>query len=353
MIEFMRYKSYLFIIYIFCLVFYNNRIHAEEIKLKYEDNITTIGFGSCNDQTLSQKFWQNINSYNPDIFLQIGDNVYGSGDGIYDLAEAYRSLKNNIYYRNFSSNTKILGIWDDHDYGVNDGGNNYKYKHESKELFLKFFNIKKNDKRNYRDGLYKEYTLNYKDKNIQIIILDTRFFKSDFKLTDQRNVKGKERYIADYSKNKTILGYKQWIWLEEKLSKNFDIRIIVSSFQVLPLDHGWEKWGNFPLEQERLYSLVKNTSSHTFIISGDRHFGAIYKKQFDKSTSVYELTSSSLNKPLKFLIKEQDSMQLGESISEANFGLISIDWDKNKIYLELKSPNQKGSNSLLRHELSF
>ena len=37
-----------------------------------------------------------------------------------------------------------------------------------------------------------------------------------------------------------------------------------------------------------------------------------------------------------FLIKEQDSMQLGESISEANFGLISIDWDKNKIYLELK-----------------
>ena len=115
----------------------------------------------------------------------------------------------------------------------------------------------------------------------------------------------------------------------------------MSSFQVLPLDHGWEKWGNFPLEQERLYSLVKNTSSYTFIISGDRHFGAIYKKQFDKSTSIYELTSSSLNKPLKFL-KEQDSMQLGESISEANFGLISIDWDKNKIYLELKSPNQKG-----------
>ena len=46
-------------------------------------------------------------------------------------------------------------------------------------------------------------------------------------------------------------------------------------------------------------------------------------------------------------------MQLGETISEANFGLISIDWIKNKIYLELKSPNQKGSNSLLRYELSF
>lgn len=353
MLELMHYKSFFFIIYIFCLVFYNNKIYAEEINLNHEDNITIIGFGSCNDQTLSQIFWQNINSYNPDIFLQIGDNIYSSGDGLDDLAEAYRSLKNNIYYRNFSSNIKILGIWDDHDYGVNDGGNNYKYKHESKELFLKFFNIRKNDARNYRDGLYKAYTLNYKDKNIQIIILDTRFFKSDFKPTDQRNVKGKERYIVDYSKSKTILGYKQWIWLEEKLNQKFDIRIIVSSFQVLPLDHGWEKWGNFPLEQERLYSLVKNTSSNTFIISGDRHFGAIYKKQLNKNTSIYELTSSSLNKPLKFSTKEQDSIQIGESISEANFGLILIDWDKNKVSLELKSPNQKGSNSLLRHELSF
>ena len=109
----------------------------------------------------------------------------------YDLAEAYRSLKNNIYYRNLSSNTKILGIWDDHDYGVNDGGNNYKYKHESKELFLKFFNIKKNDKRNYRDGLYKEYTLNYKDKNIQIIILDTRFLNqiSNLQIKEMLRVK--------------------------------------------------------------------------------------------------------------------------------------------------------------------
>ena len=56
MMELMRYKSYFFIIYIFSLVFYNNKSYAEEINLNYEDNITTIGFGSCNDQTLSQKF---------------------------------------------------------------------------------------------------------------------------------------------------------------------------------------------------------------------------------------------------------------------------------------------------------
>ena len=354
MMEFMRYKVFGFVVYIFYLVIYNNIIYAEEINLTSEDNITRIGFGSCNDQSLSQKFWQNIQSYKPDIFLQIGDNIYGSGDDLYNLAEAYKSLKNNIYYSNFSLNTKIIGIWDDHDYGINDGGKNYKYKYESKELFLRFFDVKKSDERNYRDGLYKEYILNYKDKSIQIILLDTRFFKSDFKLTDQRNAKGKERYIADYSKNKTILGYKQWIWLEEKLSQKFDIRIIVSSFQVLPLDHGWEKWANFPLEQKRLYSLVKKiTSSDTLIISGDRHFGAIYKKQLNKRASIYEITSSSLNKPLKFKISEQDSMQLGELISEENFGLISIDWDKNKIFLELKSPNQIGINSLLRQELSF
>ena len=90
------------------------------------------------------------------MFLMIGDNVYGdTRDGeLRKMAVAYRTQKEN--FRSLSLNFPIESMWNDHDYGVNDGGNNYKYKHESKELFLKFFNINKNDARNYRDGLYKE-----------------------------------------------------------------------------------------------------------------------------------------------------------------------------------------------------
>ena len=34
----------------------------------------------------------------------------------------------------------IVGIWDDHDYGINDGNKHFEYKDEFKELFLDFLN---------------------------------------------------------------------------------------------------------------------------------------------------------------------------------------------------------------------
>ena len=354
MIGLMRYIFFSFVCYFFYLLTYSSTILAEKIDLIESEDITIIAFGSCNDQSLSQNFWNNIQAYKPDVFLQIGDNVYAKNKNLISLNNAYKDLKNNIYYQNFSLNTEIIGIWDDHDYGKNDGGKNYKDKYESKNIFLNFFEINKNDERYFREGLYKEYILNNKDKYIQIIILDTRFFKSDFKATNKINTKGKERYIPDFSEDKTILGNKQWEWFEEQLKKKVDLRIIVSSFQVLPKDHGWEKWGNFPLEQRKLYSLINNTNHpYTLIISGDRHVGALYKKELSNNINIYELTSSSLNKPLKFKVEEQDSMQIGDLVVSENFGLISIDWAQSIISLQLKSPYSTKTNSLLRKDILF
>ena len=354
MMGLMRYKVFSLVSYVFYLLIYSNTVIADNIELFEHNDITIIGFGSCNDQSLSQIFWKNIQAYKPEVFLQIGDNVYAKDKSLGSLKDAYNDLKNNIYYQNFSSNTNILGIWDDHDYGKNDGGKNYKDKYESKNIFLNFFANNNNDERYFRKGLYKEYILKYKNKDIQIIILDTRFFKSDFQPTNKRNAKGRERYIPDFSEDKTILGNKQWEWFEEQLKKKVDLRIIVSSFQVLPKDHGWEKWGNFPLEQRKLYSLINNTNHpYTLIISGDRHVGALYKKEFSNNINIYELTSSSLNKPLKFKVEEQDIMQIGDLVVSENFGLISIDWAQSIISLQLKSPYSTKTNSLLRKDILF
>jgi hypothetical protein len=38
-----------------------------------------------------------------------------------------------------------------------------------------------------------------------------------------------------------------------------DVRVIVSSIQVLPDDHRFEKWGNFPAERRRLLALIRAT----------------------------------------------------------------------------------------------
>ena len=36
---------------------------------------------------------------------------------------------------------EILAIWDDHDFGLNDGGGDYPYKQDAEKMFLNFWNI--------------------------------------------------------------------------------------------------------------------------------------------------------------------------------------------------------------------
>ena len=70
------------------------------------------------------------------------------------------------------------------------------------------------------------------------------------------------------------------------------------------------------------------------LVSGDRHKAGIYKQE-----NLYELTSSSLNKPLpRWLVSvwdETDPLLLGKMHYDMNYGLINID-SSGTIKIELK-----------------
>ena len=34
--------------------------------------------------------------------------------------------------------TRVIGVWDDHDYGINDGGKDFKLKNQTRDVFLDF-----------------------------------------------------------------------------------------------------------------------------------------------------------------------------------------------------------------------
>ena len=330
------FKIFFSICLILFLSVFKDSYHVLADKIIINSSISIIGFGSCNDQTYSQKFWEVIKSYNPDVFIMTGDNVYPKSSG-----------------SNFKNKIPLIAIWDDHDFGSNHGDVSHAFKIRAKKIFMNFFEIDKDDDRNIHDGLYKEYILLYKNKKLQILILDTRFFKSEFLVTDEWGQKGKERYIPDVDDSKTILGQDQWLWLKDKMKKKVDLRVIVSSFQVLATDHGWDKWGNFPLEQERLYSYINNSKDvKTIIISGDRHIGGIYSKKFH-DLQLLEITSSSLNKPLHFLVSENDSYQVGDIVTQANFGLIKIDWNSGDVILELRSTRPSSTSSVMKAVLDY
>ena len=58
-----------------------------------------------------------------------------------------------------------------------------------------------------------------------------------------------------------MLGAAQWAWLRAQLLQPAELRLIVSSVQVLAEGHGWEGWDNLPLERTKLLGLIDETAA--------------------------------------------------------------------------------------------
>ncbi len=315
------------------------------INLYANQEIVTLGFGSCLHQDRSMAILNTIEKKELDLFMFIGDNVYGDQeDGELDkLIRTYKQQYNNL--EDFLKNVSTEFIWDDHDFGLNDGGSNYRYKDRAKELFLETWQIPENDPRRQRDGLYFDKMVKKNGLKIHLIFLDNRTFKSEWKLTDEFNKEGKERYVEDFNPEKTLLGKKQWSWLKDKLKVDSNIKIILSSLQILSLGHGWESWDKFPLERSRIFNLIDESNvSNFFILSGDRHRGGFYQFKTADNKNIYEFTSSSLNLPIPFNTEEEGPLRIGSTYRKANFGVVRIFEDE--VVMELTSHTGEVVNSL-------
>lgn len=311
--------SYLFIIKIL-LLFSSSATSNETFN---------IAFGSCLDEEKEIPIWDSIEKFNPNVFVFLGDNVYGDrqfgvpvrlNDSLKSLENAYSILsKHKRRFNQFN----LLMTWDDHDYGYNDFGKDYPYKIQSKKLFLDFWEVKKSDPRwSNQDGIYYAKDFKVAENHIRFILLDTRFNRSALERNDNRNIK--KKYLPTSNIEKTILGENQWKWLKNKLDKKVDLFILASSIQVLPQKHGWEKWANFPHERKKLLDLITQTNQKAIILSGDRHFGAIYETR-NKENKLVEFTSSGLN-TYRNARDPIEKVVSSKAFSGYNFGGIEINF---------------------------
>ncbi len=303
--------------------------------------LTRIAVGSCADQHLAEPIWNAVLGARPDLFVLMGDNVYGDVSGkdpaLPELSEAYRRLAEIQGFVRLRKETPVLAIWDDHDYGVNDGNRTFAFKAQSKALFMSFWNVSLDSPRARRPGLYDSVIVGPPGARVQVILLDLRWFRDPFKPTDQRGAPGKQVYLPDPDPIRTMLGTAQWSWLEAELKKPAELRLLVSSIQVLADGHGYEKWGNFPAERRRLIDLIAKTKANgVVIVSGDRHVGALYRQADDVPYPLFELTASSLNRPATDITDEPGDNRLGGLFNQANFGLVVIDWARQTVRLELR-----------------
>lgn len=317
--------------------------HSHSI-LPPPSSLQSIGFGSCLEGQKSLSILSTITAAKPDVFIFAGDNVYAENEtldpNLASLREAYQQLSEAPEFQEMSEAVPILATWDDHDYGLNDAGQDFPQRQASEQLFEAFWGVPAADPSRTRPGIYRVVRIGQAPQAIQIILLDTRFFRTSLSKPWIPPLTG--RYTPSEDPLQSMLGESQWLWLQEILKEPADLRILVSSVQVLADGHRWESWRMLPLERSKLLGLLEQTKGTTVMISGDRHLAALYRKRTPNGGDLWEMTSSSLNLPLSEIASqikpETGSFLQGQATTDANFGWIDIDWSERTLSLELRNP---------------
>jgi alkaline phosphatase D len=287
-----------------------------------------IAFGSCNREYKPQPLWDAIRQCKPDLWIWLGDIVYGKADNLPDLARRYQTEKDNPDYRSLREQCRVIGVWDDNDYGVSDGGKENPNKVACQRLLLDFLDEPADSPRRKRAGVYTAYSFGPAGKRVKIILLDGRYHRDE------------------PGRHADMLGAEQWQWLEEQLTNSdADVHLIGSGIQVIASEHPFEKWANFPQSRQRLFDLIAKTSAHNVIfLSGDRHLGEISRLTDPRiGQSIYDVTSSGMTHHAKdnFLFNfthERNQFRCGNNFIDLNFGLIEFDWDASppRVKLEIR-----------------
>ncbi|MEM9831691.1 MAG: alkaline phosphatase D family protein [Bacteroidota bacterium] len=297
--------------------------------------LTTIAFGSCNKTTEPQPLWSEIIDQQPDLWVWLGDNIYGDTTDMAVMRQEYQKQFQQTDYQKLLSVAPVIGVWDDHDYGINDGGKLFAQKAASRDLMLEFLQVDSSRPVWQREGGYQSYTFGPEGQRVKIILLDTRYFRDTLMESSVEGVRYSPNPQGD------MLGEAQWAWLTEELnSSDAQFNIIGSSIQVIHEEHGFEKWANFPESHQRLYDLIADSGAEgVVLLSGDRHIGEISRLKLEQMPySLYDITSSGLTHVYEEA-DEENRHRVSDLVTSLNYGLIQIDWESQEVTYQIKGEN--------------
>jgi alkaline phosphatase D len=299
-----------------------------------EGLVQRICFGSCANQNKPQPILRDVVSRQPDLFIYLGDNIYGDTEDMSVLRAKYEKLGTKPEFQALRAAVPTLAIWDDHDYGANDSGKEYRPAAESRDIFLDFWREPQDSSRRQHPGIYHAHRFSDGKRTLQVILLDTRSFRDPLAHNKLRS--WKNDYHPDPNPNKTFLGDEQWKWLAEQLRQPADVRIIASSIQFSHQHNGWESWTNLPQELLKMTDVIKEANANGVVfISGDVHWGELSKLPVPELYPLYDVTSSGLTETWPTVDENQN--RVGEVVRENNFGMIEIEWEAEdpEVHLQL------------------
>lgn len=287
--------------------------------------VSRVLFGSCVNQNLPAPIFERMLQADPELLIFLGDNVYADTAGMQVMRDKYQQLAALPRFEELRQHCPVLAIWDDHDYGQNDGGADFAQRAASQEVFVDFWGDPPDSPRRKRPGVYDAHLFGPAGQRLQVILLDTRYFRSPLQRGERRTG---GPYVADPDPNKTMLGEAQWQWLEKQLREPAELRIIATGIQFAAEAAGQETWSNLPAERQRMIQLIRRTGAEgVLFLSGDRHWSEVSAVRDGAPYVLYDITSSSLNQIHPRGTPTDNRNRIHDTTCHVpNFGILQIDW---------------------------
>jgi len=280
-----------------------------------------VGVISCTDDNVpaATQMWTSYLNKFLDVNFMIGDNVYADrlDKGIKKTADPaqlwlrYMQTWDRLYFYHSANLSPTYYLWDDHDYGKNDGGAEYKFKKESLDVFWTFHPAGK------LEGSFE------KMKGAGSIL---KAFDQDFIFVDGRSFRE--------GKKGSRWGKEQTALVLDKVKKSqAKIIWLIQGDQFFGAYHPFESFEkDHPNDFKKLLSSLKKTKKKVVFVSGDRHLTEIMKIEKEAlGYMTHEITSSGMHAkvfPGSFVRHPNPRGELGAS---GVFNYTVLEFDKQKL----------------------
>lgn len=275
-----------------------------------------LAMGSCARFSMDrvQPIWNVVAASEPDLFVWLGDNIYGDAMDSDILADEYKRQRDLASFQTLLHTVPQLAVWDDHDFGLNDFAGDHPTKAEALKVFKQYW---PNGSYGTQEtpGVFFKYSYG----GVDFFMLDCRYHRTPNNATD--------------GPGKTMLGTEQLEWLKDGLRQSD------APFKVIVCGSGWtlqkgpagDSWSAFRHERDALFaSLIEDKITGVVLVSGDTHLGELNVIRLSErgGYDFFELVSSPLaqvpNKKDRPMVENEERVYPGYRLTP-NFGIVDFD----------------------------
>lgn len=293
-----------------------------------------VGVGSCARvaEDPQQLIWDVAAQRDPELFIWLGDNIYGDSPRAEILADEYQRQRSVARFVPFGLRTSQLAIWDDHDFGLNDADRTFAGKDVGLEVFKRYWANPA-----YGADKVPGVFFSYSYGGVDFFCLDVRYHRDPNDGPDHGG--------------RTMLGAGQKQWLKEQLLKSN------APFKVLLSGSGWtaakgaggDSWASFMRERDELFEFIRQQEINgVVLVSGDTHVAELNAIPWSEhgGYDLYDLVSSPLGQDTSdSWIERRPERRIRQVyFGSVNFGLLSFDMTADDPVLEYNTVNYSGDD---------